>query len=223
MTAYTLIDAARLMDSLYDNPKRADIQHQIDINGVQALLLKQGVLVIPGTNEAFDWVRFNFEVKNLLHFASENVQEIPGDSGMKYHAGFLQYARIVYAFAKSLRPKFIIGHSLGAAAAQIVGSSLRLPTIAFASPRVTRAHSRLPGEVHVLNVCRTDDFVTQVPPIPGYRCLGNVLRITPKGVHIGEDHRMNHYISQMKKPKIAAQLPPHWPFDLTKLSAKEYA
>ncbi len=54
-------------------------------------------------------------------------QAATGDSGKHaWHAGFLKHAQTVHASVSGMPepPKLIIGHSLGAASAQIVGASL---------------------------------------------------------------------------------------------------
>ena len=184
----------------------------IDVRGVQAEYLKDGTLVIPGTNELSDWFEFNFDLVSSSGNEGHGFEVSPGDSGARWHAGFLEHAQLVYAFAKPLKPKLIIGHSLGAASAQIVGTSLRTPTIAFASPRTHRGRTQIPGEGWVVNICRTDDTVCHVPPnFLGFRHVGSRYWISPNEVNDGEDHRMDNYIALMETKRIKDKLPATWP------------
>ncbi|MEM6637987.1 MAG: hypothetical protein AAF667_19085 [Pseudomonadota bacterium] len=213
MVALSLLEAADLVQDFYNSPNRPNVVESIDLNGVQAYFLKRDILIIPGTNELSDWFEFNFDLYNFTPSESHGFEVVAGDSGAKYHAGFLEHARTVYAFAKSLKPKIIVGHSLGAASAQIVGSSLRVPTIAFASPRTIRGKANLPWAKFVLNICRTDDMVTQVPPkLLGFRHIGQVVWMNPQGINFYEDHRIDEYIEIMDEPHIKPHLPEKWPF-----------
>ncbi len=207
-----LNEAAALMNKVYYQTHTVQIKEQIDIKGVQAYLVDGDILVIPGTNQFSDWFRFNFDVYDLFGGQSDGWEVAAGDSGARWHAGFLEHAMTVYAFAKTLRPKFIIGHSLGAASAQIVGSSLQIPTIGFASPKPNKGRQRLKGEEFVLNICRTDDTVCHVPMgFLGFRHVGNTYWISPDGINVGEDHRIDEYIELMSENRVAQHLPATWP------------
>lgn len=191
-----VIEAAKLMEQAYYNIDELQPNEGISLQGVQAHLVdKKRVLIVEGTNELTDWLNYNFDAKL-----------ISGDSGAKYHSGFYNYAMIVYSFAKPLRSRFdlIIGHSLGAAAAQIAGPSLNCKTLAFASPRPIisgdLAHSSL-----VMNICRGDDAVCFLPPgcefmglTIGFRHIGAVKWLTRKQEYLGEDHRIQHYIQLLE-------------------------
>ena len=207
-----LDDAARIMVDTYEGANNADVKIKIDVAGVQAAFLKNGILVIPGTNELSDWLDFNL---NLAHNAPPDTHGftvVPGDSGAMWHAGFLEHAQIVYAFAKPLQPKMIIGHSLGAASAQIVGSSLKVPTIAFASPGTKRGKSRVAGEPWVINLCRLDDAVCHVPPkLMGFRQIGSRYWLNPRIPDPDERHSMPNYISALGEPHIRERVPGEWP------------
>lgn len=209
MARLGILKALDMVQHFYNSEKHPNLKLALNVGGVQAYLLKDGTMILPGTNEPSDW--WEFSLKPFSNIQAD-VPEIPGDSGALYHAGFLKYARVVFAFAKPLRPKFIAGHSLGAAAAQIVGASLGIPAIGFAAPRVTRTRRRLPGEAAVVSFCRTDDTVTQVPPsFMGFRHMGNVYWMSPPGVHHGMDHALDEYRDLMRSAAISAQLPTSWP------------
>lgn len=207
-----LLEAAHVVQDIYKNPNSRDVEEQIDINGVQAYVLKGGILVIPGTNEFSDWFDFNFDVFDSGGSESHGFSVVSGDSGVKWHAGFLEHAQYVYAFAKPQKLKLVIGHSLGAASAQIVGWSLGLPTIAFASPKTCRGVSKLDGTEKVLNLCRSDDTVCHVPPgFLRFKHVGKTIWMNPDGIDFGEDHRIDEYIEIMKEPRFKELLPKSWP------------
>ena len=100
-----VLEAAELVRTVYYEKNASRIRHQIDVKGVQAAFLEGEILVIPGTNEFSDWFRFNFDVYDLFGGESEGFEVSRGDSGARWHAGFLEHAQTVYAFAKPLRPK----------------------------------------------------------------------------------------------------------------------
>ncbi len=211
MASTKLLDAAQLIRRVNDDGDSADIVESIDIDGVQAVTLKNKVLVIPGTNEFADWFNFNLEVFADGRPERVGFDVVPGDSGARWHAGFLKHARYVYTFAKPQGIRLVIGHSLGAASAQIVGSSLGIPTIAFASPRPLLGGARFRGEGWVVNVCRTDDTVCHVPPdFLGFRHVGSVYWLSPPTPHVGEDHRIDAYIEAIEAG-LSDTLPVAWP------------
>lgn len=212
MAKLSLLEATDLIEASYAQDNRSDIHTEIDINGVQAQYLKSGVLVIPGTNEFSDWFDFNLNVSNGSAAISHGFEVVPGDSGTLWHAGFLEHAQIIYTFAKALRPKFIVGHSLGAASAQIVGSSLRVPTIAFASPQTCKSTTRLRGEGWVVNICRVDDTVCHVPPkFLGFRTVGSRYWMQPDELDGDEDHRIKNYRDLLRLKRIKERIPESWP------------
>ena len=147
MAKISLLDAADMVAETYAGTNKSDIETSIDVAGVQAVYLKNGTLVIPGTNEFADWFDFNLKFGNTSTVEGHGLEVVPGDSGALWHAGFLEHAQMVYMFAKGVRPKFIVGHSLGAASAQIVGMSLRVPTVAFASPNTCRTRDRMQNDL----------------------------------------------------------------------------
>ena len=213
MAQLSVLEACDLIEASYAGTNGDDVQASIDVRGVQAQYLKSGVLVIPGTNEFNDWFDFNLNVRGDMT-DGHGFEVVPGDSGSMWHAGFLEHAQIVYSFAKGLRPKFIVGHSLGAASAQIVGTSMRVPTIAFASPQTLRGKptNRLAHEGWVLNICRVDDTVCYVPPsIIGFRTLGSRYWLAPEEPNVGEDHSIDNYRQLLKTARVQKRVPKAWP------------
>lgn len=213
LTFDDIMAAAERMERVYEDPGKEKVLHKVENRGVQAYYLKDETLVIPGTNEKLDWIDFNFEAFNLIGDSPKIFATKMGDSGdFEWHAGFLEHAHTVFTFANILKPKLIIGHSLGAASAQIVGASMKVPTLAFASPRPLRSKKQPKGAGYVLNLLRTDDLVCDVPPRwLGFTHVGQVVKMNPWGIHFGEDHRINHYMDAMEdkavKPKLDEFLP----------------
>lgn len=211
MAPMTILDAARAVRAASQGEEGLDVVERIDIDGVQALTLKGGVIVVLGANELSDWFDYNLDF--IPDAESEHVgfSVIPGDSGARWHAGFLEHARYVYTFAKPQHPKLILGHSLGAASAQIVGASLGVPAIGFGSPRPLRQRRPFRGEGWVVNVCRSDDAICYLPPdFLGFRHVGSVYWLTPPDINPGEDHSMDHYISAIEAG-VSDTLPETWP------------
>lgn len=195
--------------------KRGQIPPQVKAHlnrkGAQAQMMKQGVLVIPGTNELLDWF-VNFDVYRIMGRNYKRNEKGKSRTGAVFHAGFLRHANTLYTFAKENNAQYVIGHSLGAATAQILGTSLGIPAIGFASPRVKKGAGKLKNEGLVLNICRMDDLVTRVPPSEaGFRRLGKSVRMTPAVTNPGMDHSMKHYLQSLKDHIGAPGLPKRWP------------
>lgn len=195
-----VIDAARLMQHVYYQNHVDDGDLSIDLQGAQAhFKATYKTLVIEGTNEPADWLRYNL---NLL-LSNDPTQ---GDSGAWYHAGFYNHAQRIYAFAKPLKDKIrlVVGHSLGAASAQIVGPSLKKRTLGFAAPKAfLRGRPLGPRLITIYN--REDDLVCRVPPgllggLLGYDHVGKVHWMRPPDVNPGEDHRIDKYIRLFEEP-----------------------
>jgi hypothetical protein len=199
----TPLQAARLIAMDYErddiDPKIADraiIGERLSNSGISAAIIEgtqsdDRILIIRGTDQALDWLRYNFTV-----FTNRSVEF---GERCCWHTGFLNYARMCFDFAKDKKITQIIGHSLGAAAAQIVAPSLDVPCIAFASPRPLFGDTYPKKADRVVNYCRPDDLVTKLPPsFLGFNHIGQVNWLIPKSIHIGEDHRIMHYIELLE-------------------------
>lgn len=193
-----LTDAAKLIQKAYDNQLGGLLHSSIDMGGAQAAFLTDGTLIIPGTNEHSDWADFNLDISS-------------GDSRRKWHAGFLRHAQAIYPFAKGAGAKRVLGHSLGAASAQIVASSLEIPAICFASPRPLRGRTRFRGEHRILNICRFDDAVCYLPmAFLGFRQIGKVHWLSPREPQSAGSHKLKDYLRAMAQGTARPELPGTW-------------
>lgn len=166
-------EAAALIDAAYSG--RLDHILANHEPGAQAFITPDRDLVIPGSNEIMDWSGFNIRVHNLLNGRIPNLQLVPQTQTRAWHFGFLKHADSIYRFARHHRPRFIVGHSLGGAAAQIIGHRMGIPTVTFGAPRTHKGRrKKIVGEGWVLNLCRADDPVTGLPVTSGFRHIGTV-------------------------------------------------
>lgn len=199
----TPLQAARLIAMDYERDdidpviqNSAEIGDRLSFKGVHAAIIHglncdDKILIIRGTDQFTDWLRYNFHT-----FTNSNAE-----FGEKYlwHSGFLSYARVCYEFARGKGITEVIGHSLGAAAVQIVAPSLNVPGMAFASPRPLFGTLQPANGDRVVNYCRPDDLVTKLPPsFLGFNHVGAVNWLMPKTIHIGEDHRILHYLELLE-------------------------
>lgn len=189
---------------------RSDIGAYLNVGGAQALIMRDGVMLIPGSNEFSDWLK-NFNVLNILGRKFNATDASKSGSGAMFHAGFWHHTQQIHAFAKDNNARFIIGHSLGAAAAQILGVALDIPAVGFASPRVKRGKHKVRYEDKILNICRADDLVTHMPPSDtGFRRLGTTYNLISPTINKGIDHRMIDYIGALDFDAFEGKLPNKW-------------
>ena len=189
MVPISALEAARLVKSSYTD--NSDLRAQLIRDGVQTSVRArygQRILLIQGTNEISDWLNFNF------HF----WPKIDKGATAKWHRGFLDHASVVYDFAKDKTLDVVVGHSLGGAAAQIVGYSLGLPVISLGSPKPLYKWVSPKPIPDVWNFCREDDLVCKVPfGLWGFEHVGNVHWFKPKKRNRGQDHHIDNYIDIM--------------------------
>jgi pimeloyl-ACP methyl ester carboxylesterase len=188
------------------------VDRTLDRNGVQAYLLTEGTLVIPGTNEPLDWLLYNLNIEepDRQPAGFDDVSTVMGNA--VWHAGFARHARAIVDFLGQTKPDFIIGHSLGAASAQILGCIYGVPTVGFASPKPRKGNSTLANEGWVINFLRNTDSVCYLPPKNnGFRQVGSVEVMTPPVPHLGLRHKMDHYIDIMGSELAAGRIPAQWP------------
>jgi len=195
-----ITDAADLLTRAYDQGRGLNLAYTpLNRNGVEAYLTTDGTLVIPGTNDRKDWWR-NLNIGSAQAGASRRV----------WHSGFLEHARSVFHYGATKQPKRVVGHSLGAAAAQIVAVSLNIPAICFASPRPLRGARNFGGEQKVLNINRRDDFITNLPPFFLFRHVGRVHWVSPNELQSAGSHTIKDYLRGMSQGTVRPPLPDNW-------------
>lgn len=196
-----ITDAANLIQSGYDRALGGQLAAPaLDQGGVEAYLLTDGTLVIPGTNDHSDWRR------NLTFGRVDR-----GASGTSWHKGFLQHASPIYVYAKQHNVRLVIGHSLGAAAAQIVAISLGLPAIAFACPPPLRGKLLLAGENRILTINRHDDTVAKPFLLfSGFRQVGRQHWIHPRERQSRGSHSIPAYLRAMEIGRASPPIPASW-------------
>ena len=216
MPSYTLLEAARLAEASYDattNPLTRNIIKGVCGNhSAQAYMLNNGTLLITGSNGFDDYLKFNLQVFSLFG-TQYSVRDGPTEAGASrslWHQGFLAHARLVFKFAKPFNPKFVIGHSLGGASAQILAKSFGVPAIGFGSPRTRKKGSgRIKGEKHSLTILHKDDLVAKMPG--SFRHLGRNIRVAWANPRSGPKHAMKYYIELLTAAQGNPGLPARWP------------
>ena len=205
-----LMDAAELVANSYKGQSHLPpVRTAVKEGHVEAYLLSNNTLVIPGTNDFDDWTK-----SNLVIGKQKVSWKLKGKAGGNaiWHKGFAGHAQTISSKLGSARPTFIVGHSLGAAAAQILGCIYGIPAIGFASPMPRQGSRKLASEHLVLNVVRNDDPVGRLPPKGlGYRRVGNTEVMQPVTKEIGLRHAMEHYIDLMKIERRVGKIVKSWP------------
>ncbi len=209
---YTLARAAQLAEASYDGKSAPVIAWQwkdtLDEGDVMAHLLTDHTLLIVGSNSWRDYVRFNLRIQR---FGAPRLTFDKKTAPATWHQGFLAYTKAVqdWVRAKGIEPSFIIGHSLGAAAAQILSAGWGTPAIAFAAPRTCRTANARALAPRCLCVNRSDDLVCTLPA--NFRHLGHVKPYSPPGPSPGLDHHMRHYRDAVDDGIRRRTLPRVWP------------
>jgi pimeloyl-ACP methyl ester carboxylesterase len=213
MLRLKLRDAAALARATYGGqPALPPLQRMTSATvGAEAYLTRDGILLIPGTNEGSDWTDYN-----LKGFAAKGEalgwdRLNPGIGAAVWHFGFALHAIEVMDFLGGLKPAAIIGHSLGAASAQMLGAHFKVPTVTFAAPRLLRQAGGFPGEEWVLNLVHSDDVIGLVlAQSAGFRRVGHV-RFLTAGTGSGFAHAMADYETALAARLAAGTLSPDWP------------
>ena len=215
--SYDIKLAAKMAEASYQGrtlPSLAAALHkELDEDDVEALFLNGDILLIPGSNSLADYLKFNLRVLNIggKRFRLKDDDTQAGASGTIWHQGFLRHAQKIYAWLEQerLRPKYIIGHSLGAAATQILVRTYGVPGIGFAAPRPRRSK----GAIKFSNLClcinRDDDAVCDLPG--SFHHMGRVHRARAKRSVFGPDHSMKHYRRVIDEQQVAGLLGTRWP------------
>ena len=217
MHSYDIETAAKLAEASYTAKSHPSVKPEIEIsldkNDVEAHLLKNGILLIPGSNSLMDYVRYNLRVLNLggkqYRMSDEGTEK--GASGTTWHQGFLAHAKVIYDWLeeRNKKPKFIIGHSLGAAATQILSKSWRVPGIGFAAPRPRRYAGRVKYDDLCLCINRNDDMVCDLPT--SFHHMGKVVSCRHLSFPFAMKHAMHHYRTAVEEQQEAGKLQKSWP------------
>lgn len=120
-----------------------------------------------------------------------------GEAGDRWHGGWLENAVRGAGFFRDRGIGLLIGHSKGAAEAQIIALSLGIDAITFCAPKPLLRPVRRRAMPVIVNHCRTDDIVCRAPLLPGYRRVGRTIWHRPLKRHWGEDHRIRHMIDML--------------------------
>ncbi|MFQ6547431.1 hypothetical protein AADZ90_005695 [Aestuariibius sp. 2305UL40-4] len=211
-----LAEAAALVDASY-SIGRCDIlkdrlaRDPLDHWDVQAVLIDDGTLLIPGSNHYRDYIKFNlghFRFGDGKYRMSDLARQQDG-SGALWHRGFFAHAKVIHDWLGDRPPKRIIGHSLGAASAQILSQKWKVPTLCFASPRPHYGHHPLVDERWTMNICRDGDPVIGFPG--KFRHVGAVTMLKSGMRGFALRHAMPHYRRLLLEHAANPKLPVHWP------------
>lgn len=217
MHSYDIETAAKLAEASYQATSHPSVKPHIKISldkmDVQAHLLKNGVLLIPGSNSLMDYARYNLRILNLggtrYRMSDEGTEK--GASGTTWHQGFLAHAKVIFDWLEDRgeKPKFIIGHSLGAAATQILSKSWHAPGIGFAAPRPRRFAGRIKNDDLCLCINRNDDSVCDLPL--SFHHMGKVVRCRHLSFPFAMKHAMEHYRKAVAQQQAKGMLDKSWP------------
>lgn len=216
MSHISLNDAATLAEASYDiaritSPRRLKSCPHPD---VQAHVMEGDILLLPGSNSFKDYLAFNLRPLRLGHkrLRLEDGGTEKGASGTVWHQGFLAYAKVIYDWldAEDVKPRTIIGHSLGAAAAQILSKSYAAPAIGFAAPRPKFARGAVKYSDLCLLINRTDDRVPKLPSRFHHMGRAKLLK-PPRSGTTFSSHKMTSYQETTGAAVTAGVLPRQWP------------
>lgn len=215
MTTYRLKDAATLADASYKAGRIVSprVIKSLDHDDVQAHLLEGNILLLPGSNSVRDYVKFNLRplrLGNQQFVLKHATGSEKGASGTRWHQGFLRYSIEIFEWLKreGVTPNYIIGHSLGAAAAQILSKTYNKPAIGFAAPRPKWSKHGVVQDGRCLLVNRTDDPVPKVPS--SYHHMGKAKLFKSVKHKSLFAHAMPHYINIISEDNKFKVLPETW-------------
>lgn len=233
--AMDVVEAAKLVSAAYDlhpektthadttlrNNHGVHVTKRCEIKGVEAYMLNTGCLLIPGSNSLNDYLKFNLRLwgmgKKKLSLREEAKKQRV-DKGTKlglsrtvWHQGFLRHATTIHRWIGNNPndwPKMIIGHSLGAAAAQILSKTWAAPAIGFAAPRPRKSSGRIVLDQLSLSICREDDIVCFLPS--SFHHMGQRSTLSHKKPKPGLNHNMEAYLDALAHPKPGVRVPKTW-------------
>tara|TARA_B110000902_G_C14220917_1_gene555124 strand:- start:324 stop:974 length:651 start_codon:yes stop_codon:yes gene_type:complete len=216
MHSHTIKEAARLAEASYKRKRRAhrkireDAHDILNDKDVQAFYMKNGVLLIMGSNSLMDYVRYNLRLLRLGTTQYKMSDDTTEDDakGITWHQGFLAHAKIIQQWIEKNHeiPKFIIGHFLGAAATQILCKDWKVPGIAFAAPR---PHKYQDNSDLCLCINRHDDLVTKLPT--NFHHMGKMVTCKSRSSLFRSKHPMKHYRTAVAERQKLGLLAKSWP------------
>lgn len=212
---YDVLQAADLAAASYRPQRQPELRHRIvrsiDELDVQAHLLDNGLLLIPGSNSAGDYLRYNLRPLRVGGRQYRVRDAGTGTAlGMSWHQGFLAHAMVIHERLRGTTPRFIIGHSLGAAAAQVLALLWRIPAIGFAAPRLVAGGRPVSNERLCLCLWRDDDPVGTFPS-RRFRQVGRSVALTETPGRGLFNHAMPHYRAALRDPRHRGRVPAVWP------------
>lgn len=229
MTAAKLIEAAYDLrpqgaasgDAVLQRDHDLKVVKRCPVKGVEAYMLNNGCLLIPGSNSLADYLRFNLRIWNVGKrklSLREEARKLDVETGTHtgfsrtvWHQGFFRHANTIYKWiGKDPHdwPKLIVGHSLGAASAQILSKTWAAPAIGFAAPRTRKSSGKIALEELSLSICRDDDIVCFLPN--SFHRMGQTCVLRHKKPKPGLNHDMGSYIDAMKNPGSGIKVPTMW-------------
>ena len=177
-----------------------------------AFLVEGNIVVIQGSNSMWDYLKYNVRIvgvgRQKLALKSKALSR--DAKGVVWHQGFLRHALEVQTWLTALkrRPKFFVGHSLGAATVQILSPGYGVPGIGFAPPGICMNNPTAADNKRCLLICRSDDIVTQVPE--GFAHLGKTLMLQVTAGALPR-HKMIRYTPLIDTLVAQKKLTAKWP------------
>jgi Putative peptidoglycan binding domain len=197
------------------------IESQCPKPGVEAYMLNNKCLLVPGSNSFWDYAKFNLRLLNIgmprlsLRLRKRDRKEekniVRADTGIVWHQGFFTHANHINKWIGSDPadwPQLIVGHSLGAASAQILSTIWSTPSIGFAAPRIRKSSVPSKFENLSLSICRNDDLVCRFPR--GFERMGQSRTLIHKSPAKGLNHKMSTYIDAMQNRVSGLDIPRQW-------------
>ncbi|NBD29703.1 MAG: hypothetical protein GVY31_06655 [Alphaproteobacteria bacterium] len=213
---HDLKHAAQLAEASYDAMKDPRTRGRVrkaklgKSDDVQAFLLRDGTLLVPGSNSALDYLRYNIRPLNIGGRRFRVKSKASGKVlDQTWHQGFMAHAMAIEAIFRADKPRFLIGHSLGAASVQLLSLIWGVPSIGFAAPRIYAGRAMAGGHHLSLSIVRDDDPVTLLPP--GFAHAGRAVKLDKGRSLLSPRHKVRHYIADLDDPSFADRLPRRWP------------
>ncbi|MEM7318913.1 MAG: hypothetical protein AAF408_07805, partial [Pseudomonadota bacterium] len=196
------------------------VEKSCPVKGVEAYMLSNKCLLVPGSNSIWDYLKFNFRLLNLgmprlkllarqQNQKGDGGKTVRSKSGIVWHQGFFTHANHINSWVgsdPSNWPRLIVGHSLGAASAQILSTIWSAPSIGFAAPRIRKSSVPPQFENKSLSICRKDDIVGRLPR--GFDRMGQTSILVHRARKFGLNHKMAAYIDAMQNTD--SEIPAYW-------------